>query len=103
MRYTPGSLVLIVSADHAERDRFARRTLLEDQAAILSLDKVRALLAGRVPEDQVEERAAQLLEAAADEALRRRRGGRAAGRRPRRRGARPVGADRARDIAARAI
>ncbi|MDO8187467.1 hypothetical protein Q5424_12340 [Conexibacter sp. JD483] len=65
MRYTPGSLVLIVSADHAERDRFARRTLLEDQAAILSLDKVRALLAGRVPEDQVEERAAQLLDAAA--------------------------------------
>lgn len=65
MRYTPGSLVLIVSADHAERDRFARRTLLEDQAAILSLDKVRALLAGRVPEEQVEERAAQLLDAAA--------------------------------------
>lgn len=65
MRYTPGSLVMIVSADHAERDRFARRTLLEDQAAILSLDKVRALLAGRVPSGQEEERAAQLLDAAA--------------------------------------
>jgi hypothetical protein len=65
LRYSPGSLVMILSPAHAERDRFARRTLLEDQAAILSLDKVRALLRGRVPEEQVEERAAQLLDAAA--------------------------------------
>lgn len=65
MRYTPGSLVMIVSPDHAERDRFAKRTLIEDQAAVLSLDKVRVLLRDRVPVAQVEERAAQLIEAAA--------------------------------------
>lgn len=65
MRYTPGSLVMILSPAAAERDRFARRTLLEDQAAVLGLDKVRGLLAGRVPEEQVEERAVQLLDAAA--------------------------------------
>ncbi|HST38547.1 MAG TPA: hypothetical protein VLK58_03520 [Conexibacter sp.] len=65
MRYTPGSLVMIVSPDHSERDLFAKRTLLEDQAAVLSLDKVHALLRGRVPEGQMEERASQLLDAAA--------------------------------------
>ncbi|HEY4276841.1 MAG TPA: hypothetical protein VGM91_01405 [Conexibacter sp.] len=65
LRYSPGSLVMIVSPSKTERDRFARRTLLEDQAAILSLDKVRALLRGRVPAEEVEERAAQLLDAAA--------------------------------------
>jgi hypothetical protein len=65
MRYTPGSLVMIVSPDHSERDLFAKRTLLEDQAAVLSLDKVHTLLRGRVPEGQMEERASQLLDAAA--------------------------------------
>lgn len=65
MRYTPGSLVMIISPDHSERDLFAKRTLLEDQAAVLSLDKVHTLLRGRVPEGQMEERASQLLDAAA--------------------------------------
>jgi len=65
LRYSPGSLVFVVSPSKAERDRFTRRTLIEDQAAVLSLDKVRALLNGRVPAEQVEERAAQLLDAAA--------------------------------------
>ena len=65
LRYSPGSLVMVVSPAKAERDRFTRRTLIEDQAAVLSLDKVRALLRGRVPEEQVEERAGELLDAAA--------------------------------------
>ena len=65
LRYSPGSLVMVVSPAKSERDRFTRRTLIEDQAAVLSLDKVRALLAGRVPAEEVEERAAQLLDAAA--------------------------------------
>lgn len=65
LRYSPGSLVLVTSPSKAERDRFTRRTLIEDQAAVLSLDKVRALLRGRVPAEEVEERAQQLLEAAA--------------------------------------
>jgi predicted kinase len=63
MRYSPGSLVVLVSASSAERDRFAQR-VLEDKSALFSMDKVRALLAGRVPEDEVEERAHQLLDAA---------------------------------------
>ncbi len=63
MRYTPGSLLLVVSASVIERDRFLDR-LIEDKSAVLSLDKVRALLAGRVPEEQMEEKAGELLQAA---------------------------------------
>jgi hypothetical protein len=63
LRYSPGSLVVIVSASATERDRFAQR-VLEDKSTLFSLDKVRALLAGRVPEEEVEARAAQLLDAA---------------------------------------
>jgi hypothetical protein len=60
MRYSPGSLLLIVSPSPVERDRFATR-VLEDRNAFLSLDKVRALIAGRVPAEQAEERAVELL------------------------------------------
>jgi AAA domain-containing protein len=63
LRYSPGSLVVIVSASAAERDRFAQR-VIEEKGALFSLDKVRALLAGRVPDDEVETRAHQLLDAA---------------------------------------
>jgi len=63
LRYSPGSLLLIASPSAAERDRFAAR-VLEDRNAYLSLDKVRALLNGRVPAEQVEERAQELLAAA---------------------------------------
>jgi len=68
LRYSPGSLLLIVSASTAERDRFAER-LVEDRSSLLSLDKVRSLLAGRVPEEEVESRAAQLLDAAVQKRL----------------------------------
>src|SRR5437588_844252 len=47
LRYSPGSLLIVVSASAADRDSFVER-LIEDRAALLSLDKVRALLAGRV-------------------------------------------------------
>ena len=63
LRYSPGSLLLIVSASPAERDRFVER-MVENRASLLSLDKVRGLLAGRVAEDEVEDRAAELLDAA---------------------------------------
>src|SRR5215218_5835717 len=56
MRYSPGSLVLISSADRTLRDRFTAR-VIEEQSAILSLDKVRSLLQGRVPGDQLEAKA----------------------------------------------
>nr|MBA2579914.1 hypothetical protein [Thermoleophilaceae bacterium] len=63
LRYSPGSLLLIVSASPAERDRFVER-MVENRASLLSLDKVRALLAGRIAEDEIEGRAAELLDAA---------------------------------------
>ncbi len=63
LRYSPGSLLLIVSASTPERDRFAER-LIENQSSLLSLGKVRGLLAGRVAEEDVESRATQLLDAA---------------------------------------
>lgn len=63
MRYSPGSLVVVVAPVAAERDRFVER-VIEERAAVLSLDKVRGLLAGRVPSEQVEARAGELLNAA---------------------------------------
>ncbi|MEA2270202.1 MAG: hypothetical protein QOD55_1894 [Solirubrobacteraceae bacterium] len=68
LRYTPGSLVVLVSTARAERDRFAER-VLEDRAVLLSLDRVRALLAGRVPDEEIEARADELLDAAVGKRL----------------------------------
>ncbi|HEU4658105.1 MAG TPA: hypothetical protein VFR97_11285 [Capillimicrobium sp.] len=63
LRYVPGSLVVIASASRDARERFAAR-VVEDKPAILSIDKVRALLQGRVAADVLEEKAAELLAAA---------------------------------------
>jgi hypothetical protein len=64
LRYSPGSLLVVVSADREARDRFLAR-VLEEQSTLLSMDKVRALLAGRVPAEEVEAKAHTLLAAAA--------------------------------------
>ncbi len=63
LRYSPGSLLVVSSASQDERDRFLDR-LIEDRASLLSPGKVRALLAGRVGEDELDARAAELLQAA---------------------------------------
>src|SRR3954467_13131091 len=63
LRYSPGSLLMVTSASQQARDSFIDR-LIETKGAVLSLDKVKGLLAGRVAEDQMEESAAQLLEKA---------------------------------------
>jgi AAA domain-containing protein len=63
LRYSPGSLLLIASASAAQRDAFAER-LIQSRSSLLSLDKVRRLIAGRVPEDELESRAEELLDAA---------------------------------------
>ena len=63
LRYSPGSLLIVLSASPAERDRFLER-LIEDRASLLSLEKVRALLAGRVAADDLPARASDLLRAA---------------------------------------
>ena len=68
LRYSPGSLLVVASASRAERDGFLER-LIEDRAALLSLDKVRALLAGRVADEELPARAQELLAAAVDKRL----------------------------------
>jgi hypothetical protein len=68
LRYSPGSLLVVLSASPAERDRFLDR-LIEDRASLLSLGKVRALLAGRVEEEQLQARAEELLGAAVSKRL----------------------------------
>ncbi|HWG08126.1 MAG TPA: hypothetical protein VN672_03860 [Solirubrobacteraceae bacterium] len=68
LRYSPGSLVVIVSASAAEREGFVAR-LIEDRASLLSLAKVRGLLRGKVAEEELEQRAWELLQAAVGKRL----------------------------------
>ena len=68
LRYTPGSLVVIVGGSHAVRDAFTDR-VLEDRKALLSLDRVRSLLQGKVEPEEIDERATQLLAAAVGKRL----------------------------------
>jgi hypothetical protein len=63
IRYSPGSLLVIVGAAAAEPNLFAER-VVEERSAVLSLAKVRALLGGRVAEDEIEARSRELLDAA---------------------------------------
>lgn len=63
LRYSPGSLLLIVSGSVEQAEQFANR-VLEEKNAMLSMAKVRRLLAGKVTAEDIEERAAQLLDAA---------------------------------------
>src|SRR6476646_2974793 len=60
LRYSPGSLLIVSGASRSERDAFLTR-LIEDRSALLSLDKVRVLLSGRVPDEELEQRAQELL------------------------------------------
>ena len=60
LRYSPGSLLLIVGAGASEPAGFAQR-VVEERGAVLARARVRALLAGRVPEREIEERTSELL------------------------------------------
>jgi hypothetical protein len=68
LRYSPGSLLIVSCAAEDELDAFLDR-LVEDRAAVLSLRKVRALLQGRVGEEELDERARELLGAAVGKRL----------------------------------
>jgi predicted kinase len=68
LRYSPGSLLVIVSASATARDAFVER-VIQERAAVLSLAKVRGLLAGRVGPEEVETRGAELLHAAASKRI----------------------------------
>ena len=63
IRYSPGSLLLIASASEPDREALAAR-VVEQKGALLSTTKVRELLAGRVPDDQMDARTTELLDAA---------------------------------------
>ena len=63
MRYSPGSLVVIAGPEAVGLDQFTDR-VIEERGAVLSAAKVRALLAGRVDPEELEAKAAELLDAA---------------------------------------
>jgi hypothetical protein len=63
LRYSPGSLLVIVGAEASEPAQFAER-VVEERGATLAPARVRALLAGRVPEAEIEERASDVLASA---------------------------------------
>ena len=60
LMYSPGSLVVIASSAPASAEAFVNR-LVQQKSALFSLTKVRGLLQGRVGEDELEERARELL------------------------------------------
>lgn len=68
MRYSPGSLLIVVGTAASQPARFADR-VVEERGAALSLVRVRELLAGKVDEDEIEARAHQLLTAAVSKRL----------------------------------
>ena len=64
LRYSPGSLLVIVSGSAEARDAFAAR-VLENPGALLSVDRVKGLLTGKgVADDVAAERAPELLDSA---------------------------------------
>jgi len=68
LRYAPGSLLLVASADAATRDAFCERVIPEP-GSLLSTGKVLGLLAGRVPAEEMDAKARALLDAAAAKRL----------------------------------
>jgi len=71
LRYAPGSLLIAVCASSADAERFLQR-VIEDRAAVLSIARVRELLAGRVPGEELDARAEELLQTAVNKRLGRR-------------------------------
>jgi hypothetical protein len=63
LRYSPGSLLLIVSADPDEAVRVAER-VVEERGAVLTLAKVRKLLSTRVAPEELDTRALEVLDGA---------------------------------------
>jgi AAA domain len=68
LRYSPGSLLIIVGAEASGPARFAER-VVEERGAILTSSRVRALLAGRVAESEIEGRTSDLLGATVQKRL----------------------------------
>ena len=60
LMYSPGSLVVVASTAPADADSFVNR-MVQNKGALFSMNKVRALLEGRVSEAELEARAQELL------------------------------------------
>ena len=60
IRYSPGSLLLILSPSAPEREAFATR-LITGRGQLFSPEKIRELLAGRVPDEELDAKADELL------------------------------------------
>jgi hypothetical protein len=60
LRYSPGSLLIVCCAASEQLEAFLER-LIEDRTSVLTRARVLKLLAGRVPEEQIEQRADELL------------------------------------------
>src|SRR3954447_5868265 len=58
--YSPGSLLVIVSSSAPEAKAFVSH-LIQNKGAVMSMSKVRGLLHGRVSDDELDNRAAELL------------------------------------------
>src|SRR5882762_3022079 len=71
LRYAPGSLLFVVCASSADAETFLER-VLEDRTALLSVARVRSLLAGRVGDEELQARAEELLRATVQKRLGRR-------------------------------
>jgi AAA domain-containing protein len=61
--YSPGSLVVVASTAPADAETFLDR-LVQSKGALFSMAKVRSLLTGRVPEDELEARTEELMTSA---------------------------------------
>jgi hypothetical protein len=68
LRYSPGSLLIVSSASETEMDAFLER-LIEDRGMVFSLRKVKGLLQGRVSDEEMDERARELLASAVQKRL----------------------------------
>lgn len=64
LRYSPGSLLIVLAGAPQEREAFLDR-LIEERGALITTSRVHALLQGRVEEDQLGARAEELMLAAA--------------------------------------
>ena len=60
LRYSPGSLLIVCCASSDQLEAFLER-LIDDRASVLTRQRVLKLIAGRVPEEEIEQRAEELM------------------------------------------
>jgi hypothetical protein len=68
LRYSPGSLLIVLSGSPALREKFLDR-LIDERGALISTTRVHALLEGRVGADELDARSTELMLAAAAKRL----------------------------------